>query len=150
MGPEVVVALLSAFVYPALGVLIVVLLLVLVLMEKRRLDVTRKQLQVQILTHLHQSYPGAETDLEFLGGESENYKDMTPDAREAAKAFFDFWAERFHWRRQGLIDAAIWGAWDRSLQPQLQRPGLRTAWEERHSKEMIYDNAFKDYIKYKL
>jgi hypothetical protein len=137
-------------IFLGLAVLAVLLLLILVVMERGRSDLMRKQLQVQILTHLQASYPGAETDLEFLPGTAEGYKDMTPDAREAAKSFFDFWAERFHWRRQGLIDPVIWGAWDRGLAQQLQRPGLRVAWEERHSREGIYEPAFKDYIKYKM
>jgi hypothetical protein len=139
-----------ALVFLVLAVLAVVLLLSLVVIEGRRLALTRKQLQVQILTHLQASYPGAETDLEFLPGEPTNYKEMSPDAREAAKAFFDFWAERFHWNRLGLVDPVIWGAWDRGVAQQLQRAGLRMAWTERHAREATFAQAFKDYINKKL
>jgi hypothetical protein len=134
----------------ALALVAVVLLLILVLIEKGRLAITRQQLKIQILTHLQASYPGAEVDLELVSDEPGTYKEMSPDSREAAKAYIDFCAERFHWWRAGLVDDAIWNGWDRSMSQQLKRPGVQMAWRERHMRELSYAQAFKDWVNRKM
>jgi hypothetical protein len=137
-------------VFLGLAVLAVFLLFLLVVTERSRLRVSRQQLKVQILTHLQTSFPGVETDLELLPEQAENYKTMTPDARETAKSYLDFCAERFHWWRQGMIDPAIWSGWERGMSQDLKRPGLQVAWRERHARELTYTQAFKDWVNRKM
>lgn len=137
-------------IFLGLAVLGLILLLVLVSIESRRLGVSREALKVQILTHLQTSYPGAEADLELLPDEAGSYKELTPDARETAKNYLDFCAERFHWWRAGMVDPAIWSGWDRGMTEQFKRPALRAAWRDRHARDLTYTQAFKDWVNRKV
>jgi hypothetical protein len=137
-------------IFLGLAVLGLLLLLVLVSVESRRLGISRRALKVQILTHLQTSYPGAEADLELLPDEAGSYKDLTPDARETAKNYLDFCAERFYWWRAAQVDPAIWSGWERGMTEQFKRPALRVAWRERHARDLTYTQAFKDWVNRKV
>jgi hypothetical protein len=139
-----------ALIFLGLAVLAVILLFALVVTEGRRLGVDRQQLKVQILTHLQTSYPGAEADLELLPEAAESYKALTPDARDTAKNYLDFCAERFYWWHAGLVDPGVWAGWDRAMTEEFKRPALRVAWRERHTRDLSYPQAFKDWVNRKV
>lgn len=107
-------------------------------------QVSKRQLGLQVMEHVHVRYCQLQVELErlpLLG----SLATLSPDQTRVVSAYFNLCAEEFYWYRERHITHAVWAVWLLGMAETLRHPLFTDAWRQRFSRDYYYP-GFAEFV----